>query len=154
MPGRSGAKTGKSCLKKIKSNPFLRKLSVHRSWERFSTAITRVGNRGRRPIPQTFNLYLNGFENVFHKSNGFFIQYRVSSIQDRASSIQYRASSIQHRASSIEYPASRIQHRASSIQHHFVSPAADAYYRSGDLKISFANLKSGRINVKILIISA
>ncbi|CAB1077052.1 hypothetical protein D1AOALGA4SA_4849 [Olavius algarvensis Delta 1 endosymbiont] len=39
-------------------------MCVHRSWERFSTAIIRVGNRGRRPLPQTFNLYLNGFEYV------------------------------------------------------------------------------------------
>ncbi|CAB1080643.1 hypothetical protein D1AOALGA4SA_8322 [Olavius algarvensis Delta 1 endosymbiont] len=37
-------------------------MCVHRSWERFSTAIIRVGNRGRRPLPQTFDLYLNGFK--------------------------------------------------------------------------------------------
>jgi len=61
------AKKTASLIKEKKLNP---QIVGHRWWERFSTAITQMGNRGRpatssvesRPLPQTFNLYLNGFE--------------------------------------------------------------------------------------------
>jgi len=51
----------------MKLNP---QIVGYRWWERFSAAITQVGNRGRpatgsvesRPLSHTVNSYLNGFE--------------------------------------------------------------------------------------------